>query len=182
MTGTFMTDEEAKFCAYCGANLPSGSSFCPECGSSVSGGANPYRPAASPNASNPLDTVATFTLIYGIIAVILGLICVLVGFAFDQSLVDELIAQFPELEAELSAWDVGLMRTESIVAGILSVASGGLAIVAYGNMKNLVKWQMTFILMILSSILSIGFIFLISVAIGLIMCYFVYKNKDAFSS
>ena len=165
-----MTDEEAKFCAHCGANLPSGSSFCPECGSSVSGGANPYRPAASPNASNPLDTVATFTLIYGIIAVILGLICVLVGFAFDQSLVDELIAQFPELEAELSAWDVGLMRTESIVAGILSVASGGLAIVAYGNMKNLVKWQMTFILMILSSILSIGFIFLISVAIGLIMC------------
>ncbi|MGN0138375.1 MAG: zinc-ribbon domain-containing protein, partial [Candidatus Methanomethylophilaceae archaeon] len=44
-----MTDEEAKFCAHCGANLPSGSSFCPECGSSVSGGANPYRPAASPN-------------------------------------------------------------------------------------------------------------------------------------
>ena len=126
--------------------------------------------------------MATFTLIYGIIAAILGLICILVGFAFDQAFVDEMIAQFPELEAEISSWDVDLMRNESIIAGILSVASGALAIVAYGNMKKLVKWQMTFILMILSSILSIGFIFVISVIVGFVMCYYVYKNKDAFSS
>ena len=182
VTGSLMTNEDAKFCAYCGANLPSGSSFCPECGSSVGGGDNPYRRVTSVNASNPLETVATFTLIYGIIAAILGLISILVGFAFDQTFVDEMIAQFPELEAELSTLDVDLLRDESIIAGVLSVASGALAIVAYGNMKKLVKWQMTFILMILSSILSIGFIFVISVIVGFVMCYYVYKNKDAVSS
>ncbi|MGN0138370.1 MAG: zinc-ribbon domain-containing protein, partial [Candidatus Methanomethylophilaceae archaeon] len=42
--------DRLSFCPHCGAELPDeGCAFCPECGSSVSGGANPYRPAASPN-------------------------------------------------------------------------------------------------------------------------------------
>lgn len=176
-----MTDEDRSFCPRCGADLPPGSAFCPGCGASQGSGPNPYRDH-SQTVQNPLKVPMVLTAVYGLVAVVLGLISMLMALTMTESLLEEIIDQFPEWESMLTDVDIDALRSESIISGVLAVISGACALFAYRNMKVPEKWMVTIVLLVVASFTSYTMIAYYSVVIGLLVTFLVYTKKDHFTS
>lgn len=122
------------------------------------------------------------TAVYGLVAVVLGLISMLMALTMTESLLEEIIDQFPEWESMLADVDIDALRYESIVSGVLAVISGVCALFAYRNMKVPEKWMITIILLVVASFTSYTMITYYSVIIGLLVTFLVYTKKDHFTS
>lgn len=176
-----MTDEDRSFCPRCGADLPPGSAFCPSCGASQNGGTNPYRGPVN-TGQDPLRMLLVLTCVYGLVAIVLGLLSIVMGLTMTESMIEDLIDQFPEWESMLGDVDVDDLSRAFIMSGVPAIISGICAVLAYRNMKVPEKWLMTVILLVVASVLSITVASYASVVIGFLVTYLVYRKKDHFTS
>lgn len=177
-----MNDENGKFCVSCGARLPDDATFCPQCGASVYGNPNPYQ--ASGMAVKSQDTLGNtymFILIYGIVAVIFGLLMAASGLSMDQQMWDQFIATLPADIADIySAVTLEEFKSTCYLAGALFVGSGACALVSSFFVKSRTKWIVALVMCLVASLLSVEMI--ITLIIGLFMTFKIYVNKNVFSN
>ena len=176
-----MTDEN-KFCVVCGANLPSGAEFCPACGSKVDGGVNPYARGPdtmyrAPRKSN--QTVSILIGIYGILALLVGAYGLYSGLTYNEYEYNQIVDVYESLGIflDLSLED---MKSQLILSGALSLASGVLALVCFLMCARGGPWKVAVVVCLIASVLSYGFLSFVSIAIGLVVTYLLYSNRSAF--
>lgn len=178
-----MTEEYGGFCTRCGAPIPSGSNFCPECGASVDGKDNPHASQAGyPPTSDAMDANSVFILVYGVIATLFGIFMLIIPLVFDQTLWNEVITSDPALagyEYEATMAMMYLGAAFAIPSGVLALVSGYLC-------KVRKMWAIALVCCIIASIVQFGYagiyFGIILCAVGLLMSYRIYSNKQNFTS
>ena len=169
-----------KFCIYCGANLEEGAGFCPQCGATVpkEGEQQPYKPQHVQQAADKIGSLGTFILLYGFLAVILGVFCLAVWGAIDT--IWELIMENEESRELIIGYDKGTMAASMLLGGVTMLASGACAIVSGMKVNARENYKLALITCILATALS--FSFLITVVIGIIVVVKLASGKDSFKS
>ena len=192
--------DEFKFCYHCGANLPDGSAFCPECGAKLDvesmPAANISRPAPTTSGKNPLSPFPILILIYGILAIIGGLVSLLFAISIDSLLetLDEMVkagqidqAAYDELYNAINSFFVSPQVAFSWMGCIL-LASGILATLAGVKSSDLKEWKISVSCCAAAAalpLLLLPFDILNAILlplVGFLMTYMLYKNKDKFNS
>lgn len=172
-----MTDENGGFCTRCGSSLPPNSQFCPECGSAVDGGTNPYATGGRPRSQyrDGLDSTATFILIYGVLALIIGLMFVSMGVSTTDQMMQDAIDQ----AGYGGMITVELMRTVMNVVGACMVVSGATALVAGFFSLKCRNLDIALFACVISSIAALGFfgIGFLLFAIGIVMCMRINRAR-----
>lgn len=180
--------EENRFCVRCGARLPEGAEFCPECGASVGGGGNPYvsQQPYQPRQSTAMPRMTTYILIYGVLAVIFGLISLYTGATLNEADWNSMIDMYEEMgfAGVLPAWD-DFFRTQMLVAGACMVLSGACAFAGYWFCRQRGPRMYVVVACAVASVLTLGMMDVTSVIlliVGLFVTYMVYTDKTGFAS
>lgn len=125
--------EENNFCVSCGAMLPPGAEFCPSCGAGVDGRTNPHSARPSPGYATAQPSglnVSLFILIYGVLALIVGLYGTYSGLTFDEAAYNEMRELYESIGMTIGPWDPSF-ATELLISGVLCLISGVLALLSY---------------------------------------------------
>jgi len=190
--------DDGKFCVRCGATLPEGASFCGECGLSLEqGSSEPPHYESQPIGPNTkeLGLVPACIIIYGIAisAIFLFVLYFMLNFdSFIQMLVD-LASQVSGSEKQqildmidmLRSVYTADVRTLYVILSLLVIVSGVLAIISGYFANKYEKWKLSLILCIIAtafSVLTLGLISILLIAVGIYMSYRIYKAKDLFKS
>ena len=197
-----MTDEE-KFCFKCGAMLPDGADFCPECGASLR--AEGERTVPEPEVrtavrSDSLGAIPALILIYGIFALIVAFFYIISGIMLDSLLdmfkdyaergiisMDD-YNQFLEMIGAATEEGRSTLKLNLTIEGILFAVSGIAAVVSSRYCGKLENYKRAFYLCFAATILVAAQVFLgditglILAAVGLVMCYLLYRNREKFTS
>ncbi len=181
-----------KFCTACGCELPEDATFCPECGANLDA-KTPCDPYAIGHMSKKKLTVAPLILIYGIFALIFGMISLidsvmLTEDAYNQTIeiVSEMIGF--DISSMMIPWSDDMPLLMSISNSFLCI-SGALAIVDYATCKKGENHKLAYLLCAASAVSALGIcaysynlsmgIFLCIV--GLLVTFFVYRGKESFT-
>ena len=188
--------DEIKFCYKCGANIPEGSDFCPECGASLNRDVNRTEYTAVPsNSAKKGDAgfAPILIMIYGIIAIIAGIIVIAFGMSIDsfldmmaQAVADGIISD-DDYEIILSLMR-GINMMTCTLLGILMISSGIFALISGIWSSSLKNWKLSVVFCGVASILPIFSITIdplsaiILPIVGFLMTYLLYQKKDIFIS
>ena len=169
-----------KFCVYCGANLEEGAGFCPQCGATVAkeGEQQPYQPQHVHNAPDKLGSIGTFILLYGILAIILGVFCLAIWGAIDT--IWDLIMEDEKSRELIISYDKETVAVSMLLGGITMLASGACAIISGMKVNARENYNLALITCILATVLSFSFI--ITLIIGIIVTVKLVTGKDSFKS
>lgn len=184
--------EENRFCTRCGAELPEGAVFCPECGAPLGQG-SAQNPPASVRTNQGIGLLGIFILLYGVLAVIYGIMDMSSTIGLTESSYNELVESMSEMlgmdmSQYMPTWSADMPMLMTMSMAFLTI-SGILAIVCYVISKKKNDWKMTVILCAASAIACLGmccFTFYASIGIllcviGLAMTAIVYTKKDCFA-
>jgi len=169
-----MADE--MHCTKCGAKLEPGSQFCPACGTPLgammgnasyqtagSGGPDPF----AYGLQSKLGTYAILTAIYGVLALLYGLF-VIGGMGL-------IVDTYKEVYGTTLSGDIVM------AVGAISVLSSVAAIAGAYLAKKCKMFTVTIVLYLVASITSIC-LTVITLVIGLVFTYLVFRCKPAFTS
>lgn len=186
--------EEYRFCTRCGAELPEGASFCPECGSPLGQGAVPNPGSYAAPARQGIGFLGVMILLYGVLAVISGLMDMVSSIDLTEAVYNDLIQELSnmtgiDVSEFMPAWSDNFPFLMTLSAAFATI-SGVLALVCYYKCKNGGDWKTCVTLCAASSIACLGmgcFPFNLSTgvvlcAIGLLVTVLMYTRKDAFPS
>lgn len=184
--------EEYRFCTRCGAELPEGASFCPECGSPIGQSAAPDPAPYARPVGQGIGILGVMILLYGILAVICGLMDIIWSFGLTEASYNDLIQWLSNwTETDLSEfmpeWSdnfpflMALSMTFQTISGIL-------ALVTYFKCKKGGDWKTCVTLCAASSVACLGigcFSFYLSTGvvlctIGLLVTVLMYTKREAF--
>ena len=169
-----------KFCIYCGATLEEGAGFCPQCGANVAkdGEQQPYQPQHVQQKADKLGSLGTLILIYGFLAIVLGVICLAIWGAFDT--IWDMMLDDEASRKLIEGYDKDLMATSMLLGGITMLASGVCAIISGIKVNARENYTLALVTCILATALS--FSFLITVVVGIIVIVKLVSGKDSFKS
>ncbi|MDL2241787.1 zinc-ribbon domain-containing protein [Bacteroidales bacterium OttesenSCG-928-L03] len=170
-----MDDEESLgFCTNCGAPLHSSDTFCTHCGKNV--GDDPL-PAPS-DQYNRLGMKNTTLTLIGVLSAIWAIIALYAGAMMvnDVDFIIDLMKEDPATWEKIAAYEE-VLRTTLIAVGALMIVNGALCIVTAITCIMEKYYIVAFGSCLIASILLL--IALVGI-VGLIMSYFIYKNKDSF--
>lgn len=180
--------EENRFCVRCGARLPEGAEFCPECGASVDGGGNPYvsQQPYQPRQSTAVPKMSIYILIYGVLAVIFGLMSLYEGAILSEADWNTMMDMYEQMgfEGILPPWDE-FFRTQMLISGACMILSGACALAGYWFCRQRGPRMHVVILCAVASVLTLGMMdvtAVITLIIGLFVTYMVYNDKTGFAS
>ncbi len=184
--------EGNRFCTRCGAELMEGASFCKECGSPVGGYANPYPAGGYRVKKGP--SFAFLILIYGIMAVVIGLIDAVSAIGLTEEGYQEMLDMVSgtagmDVSEYFPAWssDMAVLMPLSMV--FLAV-SGAIAIFCYFKCKKAEDWKTCVILCAASSVACLGIccfslyavIGIILFVFGLVFTALLYASRNTFNA
>ena len=174
-----MTDLD-MYCTQCGSKLDPGASFCSACGANVLDMENDARqsqyPADVPANSGRLRIVGILTAVWGVLALVLG-----AAFAIGaDSLVDFYIEQAKSLDIDTSGINVTALKDQLFLEGVFLALSGAAGCAAAFMVLKRTHFAFALATMIASSLLS--WPLFITLVVGLVMTYFVWKYKASFTS
>ena len=180
-----MTDEN-KFCTACGAMLPEVAEFCPECGAGIGGRANPHAFAQGPGygmqqRSGP-PTVSILILIYGLLAAVLGISAIYLGLTFTEADFQELIDQYAAVGMVLPFEWSDSFNSEVLFSGGISLVSAVGALVSYWFCYKRGPKTYAVIACAVSTVFSFGMASFVSVIIGAIVTFLLYRDDKGFTS
>jgi len=169
-----------KFCIYCGANLEEGASFCPQCGATVAkeGEQQPCQPQHVQQTPDKIGSLGTLILLYGFLAIILGVFCLAIWGAIDT--IWDMIMEDEASRKLIENYDKETMAASMLMGGVTMLASGACAIVSGIKVNARENYKLALITCILATALS--FSFLITVIIGIIVIVKLVSGKDSFKS
>ena len=176
--------EENNFCVVCGAMLPPGAEFCPACGSGVDGRSNPHAAEARAGYSGSQSggiNIGIFVLLYGIIALIVGVYGTYIGLTFTEADYNQIAEMYESFGLALPAWSDSI-PTEYLISGIMTVVSGALALLSYWFCRQGGPRTYAVVACLAASVLSYGFFSFISIIVGLIVTFLLYRDKNMFTS
>lgn len=176
--------EENNFCVSCGAMLPPGAEFCPSCGAGVDGRTNPHSARASPGYATAQPSglnVSLFILIYGVLALIVGLYGTYSGLTFDEAAYNEMRELYESIGMTIGPWDPSF-ATELLISGVLCLVSGVLALLSYWLCRKGGPKTYAVVLCIAAAVTSYGFLSFISIIVGLIVAFLLYRDNTTFTS
>ncbi|MCL1984583.1 MAG: zinc ribbon domain-containing protein [Methanomassiliicoccaceae archaeon] len=169
-------DEEIYFCPHCGKNLPVGSPYCPACGARLNDPqADVREKAIIEEKSRDRITIAVILLsVSAVITIVMGLYYI----ASAESMVDTIMDAYGSL---LTDYYTAESLTSFIkMLGWIVIGIGALfavtALLAF--MRKF--WILTVILCLIAALF--GVLGLISLVLGLIAFYFIYKSKPYFTN
>jgi uncharacterized membrane protein HdeD (DUF308 family) len=169
-----------KFCIYCGANLEEGATFCPQCGANVTReeGQQPYQPQHVQQAPDKLGSLGTLILLYGFLAIILGVFCLAVWGAIDT--IWDMIMEDEASRKLIENYDKETIALSMLMGGITMLASGACAIISGIKVNARENYNLALITCILATVLS--FSFLITLIVGIVVVVKLVSGKDSFKS
>lgn len=178
--------EENNFCVVCGAMLPPGAEFCPACGSGIDGKSNPHvtgTRAGYTNSQSGGINVGIFILVYGLIALIYGLYSAYLGLTYTEASYNDLLqmAESMGMGGMLPAWSDSI-PTDFLISGILTIASGALALLSYWFCRQGGPRNYAVVACFAASVLSFWFFSVVSIIVGLIVTFLLYRDKNMFTS
>lgn len=180
-----MTDEN-KFCTACGAMLPEGAEFCPECGAGIGGRSNPHAYAQGPGypmqqRSGP-PAVSILILVYGVIAAILGLSTVYLGLTFTEADFQALVDQYEAMGMVLPFEWSDSFSSDMLFTGGITIISAISALVSYWFCYKRGPKTYAVIACAVATVFSYGMISIVSIAIGAIVTFLLYRDDKGFTS
>lgn len=180
-----MSDEN-KFCTACGAMLPDGAEFCPECGAGIGGRANPHSyaqgPGYTPAQRTGPPTISILVLIYGVFALILGVVSVYLGLTFTEAGFQELVEQYEAMGMVFPLEWSDSFSSEMLLTGGITIASAVCALVSYWFCYKRGPKTYAVIACALATVLSFGMIGIVSVIIGALVTFLLYRDSNGFAS
>ncbi len=184
--------EGNRFCTRCGAELMEGASFCKECGSPVGGYANPYQTGGYRVKKGP--SFAFVILIYGIMAVVIGLVDALSAIGLTEEAYQEMVDTVSntagmDMSGYFPAWSPNMAVLMPLSMVFLAI-SGALAVYCYFRCRKADDWKTCVILCAASSIACLGmccFTFYASIGIilfvfGLVFTALLYASRNTFNA
>lgn len=187
-----MTDE--RYCTECGYHLNPADRFCPACGATVRECEDYVAPVAdAPGTSNVVrptsdraGKITVLALIWGILALVFGASILLqldtMVDTFVQSAISIDMGNGQNMWEYLVDNGVGTdeIRLIYLLNGGAFALSGFFALVSAHFVHRRQSHSTAFIFMLLSALFA--FMGLLSLIIGLIVTYYLYKSKDEFKS
>lgn len=187
--------ENDRFCTACGASLPPGSQFCPECGRSVDGRENPYAGGEYYDRGMQVQrksSVPIFIILYGIFGLIVGASMLSYCLGLNEASYNELLQTAGDMigsdvSGMMPAWSESLksMLVTTCVFGTLSPIC---AIISYIFCWRNGPWKYALAFCGLADVLVLGMCLtdvltaVILFAIGLVVTYKLYADRETFSS
>ncbi len=169
-----MTGEKV-FCTQCGAEMGAEDTFCPSCGARADGTSRPYRSTNTRYEDSDLDTTRILTLIYGILALALGVLA-LVGSTMMNS--PEMKQMFIDYGLN---YDLDSLAATAAIQSVIIIASGACALVSSYLINKRTNGSIALVLCIVASVTSLifGFPFgLVTVAVGIYVSYRIYRSQN----
>ena len=180
-----MTDEN-KFCTACGAMLPEGAEFCPECGAGIGGRTNPHAYAQGPSyatvqRSGP-PAMSLLVLIYGVFALILGIVSVYLGFTFTEADFQELVEQYEAMGMVFPLEWSDSFSSEMLLTGAVTMASAACALISYWFCYKRGPKTYAVVACAAATVLSFGVMSVVTVVIGALVTFLMYRDTKGFTS
>lgn len=176
-----MDEENKAFCTQCGAILPEGAQFCPKCSAPCHSDSNGsfQNPQYNPNAllESKLDSTATFTLIYAVLVILMGLMCIASAASMTEAMWNDMEQAFIEAGTTMP-YTLDDFKTYAMWSGALLLISGLSAFVGYYLAKHRMKFNLTLVAFLVAT--GTCFIGILTILIGLYMTYRVYKCQPCF--
>lgn len=184
-----MTEE--RQCVRCGGRIPEGSEYCPSCGAASDGSAYEHRDETVYMDSrrygrrpDTLGVTPTLVLVYGVLAAIFGILLLIAPSFVDWSgLADSEGLYMGLTESEYT--------TASMIMGAVFLISGVCALISSLMARNRERYLLSFVACLLASLVPLAMALvdtasivlgIVMCAIGLLMTYRIYANRDSFSS
>ncbi len=170
-------DDDRRFCVKCGCMLPPEASFCPECGTNISGGS--AHTHVTRTSARSLDSITTWMLFYGVIAILFGAYMVYCAFNAEELLT---IAEdmFEEMYDE--PFDLGVtaddLRTTYLFMAVMFMISGVCALISWNFVRTRANYKLASITCLIAAIAAIPLIF--TTVFGLIIWLKIRDNQGAF--
>ena len=178
-----MDEENKAFCTQCGAILPEGAQFCPKCSAPCHPDSNGSFQNSQYNADamleSKLDSTATFTLIYGVLAILMGLSCIVSSVSITEAMWSDIEQTVIEAGTTMP-YTLDEFKSYAIMSGALLLISGLSAFVGYYLAKHRMEFNLTLVAFVIAT--GTCFIGIITLLIGLYMTYRVYKCQPCFKS
>lgn len=162
-------DSNKRYCTACGAEVAPGATFCPSCGASVAAQEQAANaPAANPNAgkSDSLTTIGVLIALWAAFSILVG-----VWFIASADAILDLVHQ-----AGVTYMDY--TKDAIVLSGAIVLAGGVTAAISAACCFMRKLYPVALAMCIISAILAFSGI--LTLIIGLVMAYFIYKNKWAF--
>lgn len=186
--------EGNRFCTKCGAELIDGASFCKECGSPVGDGTNPYAGGSGYGyAVKKGPSFAFIILVYGILALAIGLIDAVSSIGLTEAGYQEIIDTLSDtagmdMSEYFPAWSSSMAVLMPLSMAFLAI-SGALAVLCYIKCKKADDWKTSLILCAASTVACLGiccFSLYVVIGIGLfviglLITVLVYTSRSSFS-
>ncbi|MCQ2078741.1 MAG: zinc ribbon domain-containing protein [archaeon] len=182
-----------RYCTECGNELSPSDRFCPACGATVRECGEPVAPVAETTYARPVAVnggmthkIAMLGLLWGIIAVFSGAFVLLdLG-----SMVDTFIETAQSMDAGngQNLWEYllsngfgrGDVQNIYTILGVGFLVSGACALASAHLTHRRQNHSVALMLMLISALTSaMG---MLSLIVGLVVSYYLYKSKDEFES
>jgi hypothetical protein len=180
-------DDNTRFCTTCGKEVDSHTAYCPACGSSL----------GSPSAPSPAETqwkaienkyaedkfrLSMFLLLIGaIVTLVSGISSVVSADALVEAIVEALAESGSKFEDVFFGMTPDEMKDMLIMTGYISILCGIICGIAGVLVHMRQNWTITFVFAIIATIM--GFVAsLIGGILGILVCWYLYKYKDAFET
>lgn len=194
--------EEDRFCTRCGSELPEGASFCAECGSPVGGDGSPSQSYGSPYSAPYVDRTragkgpgfAFIILLYGIVAIVFGLMDAVSYFGMTEASYNELIDYMSEImgmdaSGFLPVWTDGT-GTLMGLSMVFLIVSGVLAIVCYVFCRKAESWKLAVLTCAASAVACLGiscfslyvYLSIPLFVIGVLVTALLYSQRNTFKA
>lgn len=162
-------DTQKRYCTACGAEVGPNDTFCPSCGASVTAqeqAAN--NPVANPNAgkNDNLTTIGVLIALWAAFSIIVG-----IWFIVSADAILDLIHQ-------AGVTYVDYTKDAIVLSGAIVLAGGITAAISAVCCLMRKLYPIALAMCIVSAITAFSGI--LTFIIGLLMAYFIYKNKWAF--
>ena len=178
-------EENTRFCTTCGKEVDSQTMYCPACGSSLGGPSAPptadaqWKAAENRYAEDKFKLSKILLVAGAILTLISGISSIVTVDATIDSLVESAIKMGYDFEDLFFGMTPDDMKNMIIMMGYTAIACGifcGIAALMVHMRQN---WTITFIIVLIATILGFPSS-LIGGLLGILVCWYLYKYKDAF--